>query len=139
MTIRTLVIAMALFAFSCDQKSNDAMNKGDITSPSFDAGANEAIDALQASPANFNLLLENQYVRVLEYTLNPGEKDQMHTHPAKSSYIVSGGMVRVYLENGDTIREEEKAGTATWMDAVGKHYVENVGNTPIKVILTEIK
>jgi hypothetical protein len=25
------------------------------------------------------------------------------------------------------------------MDAAGKHYVENVGRTPVKIILTEIK
>jgi quercetin dioxygenase-like cupin family protein len=97
------------------------------------------IDALTASPANFKLLSENKYVRVLEYTLNPREKDQWHTHPAKSSYIVSGGSLKIYLENGDSILSNETAGTALWMDHVGKHYVENTGNTTVKIILTEIK
>jgi ketosteroid isomerase-like protein/quercetin dioxygenase-like cupin family protein len=97
------------------------------------------IDALKTSPVNFKLLLENEYVRVLEYSLNPGEKDSPHTHPAKSSYAVSGGKIKVYLENGETIIVDEVAGTASWMGYAGKHYVENIGRTTVKIILTEIK
>ena len=79
------------------------------------------------------------YVRVLEYTLDPGKKDEWHTHPAKSSYVVSGGQLKVYLENGEIIMADEKTGTASWRDVTGKHYVENIGKTPVKIILTEIK
>ena len=100
---------------------------------------NSDIDALKASPENFKLLLENDYVRVLEYTLIPGTKDLPHTHPPKSSYIVSGGKLKVNLENGGSLIFDEKAGTASWMDHVGKHYVENIGTTEIKIILTEVK
>ena len=49
------------------------------------------IDALTASPANFNLLLENEHVRVLEYVLLPGKQDNWHTHPPKVSYVLTGG------------------------------------------------
>lgn len=97
------------------------------------------IDVLKTSPANFKLLLENEHVRVLEYSLNPGEKDTPHTHPAKTSYVVSGGKIKVYLENGETIIVDEVAGTASWMGYVGKHYVENIGNTTIKIVLMEVK
>ena len=97
------------------------------------------IDAIKASPKQFKILLENNHVRVLQYTLKPGEKDEWHTHPPKSSYVVSGGKLKVYLENGKTILADEKAGTASWMDHVSKHYVENIGNSTVKIILTEIK
>lgn len=97
------------------------------------------IDGVKASATNFKLLLENEHVRVVEYTLMPGEKDTPHTHPAKSSYVVSGGKVKVFLENGKTILADEVVGTASWMDYVGKHSVENIGNTTVKIILTEIK
>ena len=96
-------------------------------------------DAIESSPGNFKLLLENEYVRVLEYSLKPGQKDTPHTHPAKSSYVVSGGKLKVYLETGETIIADEETGTASWRDYVGKHYVENVGNTTVTIILTEIK
>lgn len=87
--------------------------------------------------------MENEYVRVLEYSLKPGQKDGQkdtpHTHPAKSSYVVSGGKLKVYLENGETIIADEETGTASWRDYVGKHYVENIGKTTVTIILTEIK
>jgi quercetin dioxygenase-like cupin family protein len=100
---------------------------------------NSDIDALKASPENFKLLLENDHVRVLEYTLKPGAKDQTHTHPPKSSYVVSGGKLKVNLEKGESLIFDEKAGDASWMDHVGKHWVENIGTTEIKIILTEVK
>ena len=100
---------------------------------------NSDIDALKASPENFKLLLENDHVRVLEYTLKPGTKDLTHTHPPKSSYIVSGGQLKVHYENGDSLIFDDTAGTASWMDHVGKHWVENIGTTEIKIILTEVK
>jgi len=124
------------FIVSCNQDTKgsvDKVNRNAIKTTTAD------IDALASSPANFKLLLDNDYVRVLEYTLGPGKKDEWHTHPAKSSYVVSGGQLKVYLENGETIMADEENGTASWMDAVGKHYVENVGTTPVKIILTEIK
>ena len=85
------------------------------------------------------MLLENDHVRVLEYTLKPGTKDLTHTHPPKSSYIISGGQLKVHFENGDSSIFDDKAGTTSWMDHVGKHWVENIGTTEIKIILTEVK
>ena len=97
------------------------------------------IDALTASPGNFKLLLENEHVRVLEYTLAPGQRDEWHTHPPKVSYVVSGGKVRVTTEDGKSFLADEEAGTASWMGALGRHFVENVGTTTVRVVLTEVK
>ena len=99
----------------------------------------DQIDALKASPANFKLLLENERVRVVEYSLPPGERDQWHTHPAKVSYVVSGGSVRVTTADGRSFVVDEKAGDTTWSDAVARHFVENLGSTPVKTILVEVK
>jgi beta-alanine degradation protein BauB len=123
------LIAICFLIGSCNQNSKSV--KSNTTQLN--------IDGLKASPANFKLLLENKYVRLLEYTLKPGEKNTPHTHPAKSSYIVSGGKIKVYLENGETLIFDEKAGTADWGDYVGKHTVENIGNTTVIIVLTEIK
>lgn len=96
-------------------------------------------DALTASPANFRLLLENEHVRVLEYTLQPGEKDQAHTHPPKVSYVLSGGSIQISTEDGKSFLADESAGQAMWSGAIGKHFVENVGQTPVKILLVEVK
>ncbi len=97
------------------------------------------IDPVKVSPDKFKILMENKYVRVVEYSLKPGEKDEWHTHPPKSSYVVSGGKLKVYLENGETLIADEKTGTASWMDYVGKHYVENIGSTAVTIVFTEVK
>ncbi len=97
------------------------------------------IDPVKISPGIFSILMENEHVRVVQYSLKPGEKDEWHTHPAKSSYVVSGGKLKVHLENGDIILTDEKTGTVSWMDYVGKHYVENIGNTTVTIVFTEIK
>ena len=140
------LIAICYLVSSCNQNPNSTQDndltaskgtknlkpiKGDTTILN--------IDGLKASPHNFKLLLENEYVRMLEYSLKPGEKDTPHTHPSKSSYVVSGGKIKVYLENGATLIFDEEAGTADWSDYVSKHYVENIGNTTVTIVLTEIK
>jgi quercetin dioxygenase-like cupin family protein len=98
-----------------------------------------SIDPVKTSPGIFKLLLENEHVRVVQYSLQPGEKDGWHTHPAKSSYVVSGGKLKVHLKNGEIILADEKEGTASWMDYVGEHFVENIGNTAVTIVFTEIK
>jgi quercetin dioxygenase-like cupin family protein len=89
------------------------------------------IDPVAVSPERFAVLLDNPQVRVVEYTLRPGERDQWHTHPAKVSYVVSGGQLRIHLADGTSFLSEEAAGTAVWMDALPRHYAENVGKTDV--------
>ena len=96
------------------------------------------IDPVKLSPGIFKILLENEHVRVVQYSLPPGGKDDWHTHPAKSSYVVSSGKLKVHLKTGEIILGDEKEGTASWMDYVG-HYVENIGNTTVTIVYTEIK
>jgi beta-alanine degradation protein BauB len=96
-------------------------------------------DALSVSPANFTLLLENEFVRILEYVVRPGERDQWHTHPAKVSYVAEGGTLRIITEDGKSFLADAKAGTATWDAPVGRHFVQNVGKTPVRIVLTEVK
>lgn len=123
-------LIMIFFGLAACQQSPGAMKAGP---------AHENIDGLKVSPENFKLLLENEHVRVLEYTLQPGATDTPHTHPPKSSYVISSGKIKVYLENGEQLVFDEKAGTADWGDYVGKHKVENIGSTPVVIVLTEVK
>jgi quercetin dioxygenase-like cupin family protein len=97
------------------------------------------IDIVQTSPNQARVLMENEHVRVVEYAVKPGEKDVWHTHPPRSSYVVSGGKVKVYSENGEPKISEVKTGASSWAGQGAKHYVENIGSTDIKIILTEIK
>jgi hypothetical protein len=58
------------------------------------------VDGLVSSPDNFKLLLENDHVRVLQYTLLPGQLDHWHTHPPRVGYVLSGAKIRVTEADG---------------------------------------
>ena len=116
---------------SDDNTSIDSVS--DIQKPT------ENIDIVQTSPNQARVLMENEQVRIVEYFIKPGDKDVWHTHPPRSSYVVAGGKVKVYTENAEPKISEVKTGTSSWADQGAKHYVENVGETDIKIILTEIK
>ena len=97
------------------------------------------VDAVTASPDRFTVLLENQHVRVVEYVLLPGERDQWHAHPPKVSYVVSGGTLRITTDDGRSFLSDEKVGSASWMDSLGKHFARNAGKTPVRIVLVEVK
>ncbi len=135
MKITQLVFLFALCSFisSCNQNSTSSKDKAFITSDT------TAINVVKVSPDKYKILLENEYVRVVEYSIKPGEKDNPQTHPRKTSYILSGGTLRVYPEHEKPFDYEEVAGVTEWSDKTDKHYVENIGTTTITILLTEIK
>ncbi|MBL7846222.1 MAG: hypothetical protein JNL40_02045 [Cyclobacteriaceae bacterium] len=142
MTRIILLIVSSCIALSCNQSAKPA---NDLTSDestrtvkAVPADSTE-IDFAVVSPSQAKVLLENEYVRVIEYSLKPGEKDTPHTHPPKSSYVISGGMLRVYPEGGEPFDAEEVKGMTEWSGRVGKHYVENIGSTTVTILLTEVK
>jgi quercetin dioxygenase-like cupin family protein len=99
----------------------------------------EHIEVTEVSPDIYTVLLENEHVRVLEYLIEPGVKEAWHTHPPKVSYIISGGMLRITTEGGDSFVVDEESGNTAWMGATGRHFGENIGTTPIRIVLVEIK
>ena len=66
------------------------------------------IDPVKVSPVKFKIVMKSEHVRVVQYSLKPGDKDNWHTHPPKSSYLISGGKLKVFPENGETIMADEK-------------------------------
>ena len=99
----------------------------------------DQIDPTLVSPDMYKVVLENEHVRVVEYQILPGEKDNWHTHPAKVSYVISGGALKITLANGESFLVNEKTGSTSWFGAVGKHNAENVGKTPVHIVFVEIK
>jgi quercetin dioxygenase-like cupin family protein len=104
------------------------------------------LDALRAAPRYHTLLLENESVRVLDTTVLPGETVPLHTHcwPAVQ-YIVSwSDLVRRDADGQvvlDTRHTETKpaAGTSAWLERLGPHTLENVGDRELRVISVELK
>lgn len=137
-----LVTLLSALFFSCNQDSKSRSQRVEnnlMDSASVIQKPTENIDIVQTSPNQARVLMENEHVRIVEYFIKPGDKDVWHTHPPRSSYVVAGGKVKVYTENAEPKISEVKTGTSSWADQGAKHYVENIGDTDIKIILTEIK
>jgi oxalate decarboxylase/phosphoglucose isomerase-like protein (cupin superfamily) len=98
-----------------------------------------AQDAVKVAPDHYKILKENKYVRVIENTLAPGEKDGMHTHPSGWYYVTKPGSMKVVHADGKSEIWEAKAGEAGWLNAEGPHTSENVGQTTMGFILVEVK
>lgn len=99
----------------------------------------EEIDAVEIAPEYFKVLLENDYVRVLEYHMPAGVTGKWHTHPPKVAYVLDSGTLKITTAKGEVFIVDEVAGEARWMDRVGKHYGENIGDTTIRILLMEVK
>ena len=62
----------------------------------------------------------------------PARGTLWHTHPPKLSYVVSGGTLCIRPEDGDAFLADESPGAASWMGALGRHYGQNVGDSPAR-------
>lgn len=98
-----------------------------------------AQDVMKVAKDHYKVLVENEYVRVVENTLAPGEKDPMHTHPAGWYYITKPGKMKVVFATGKSELWEPKAGESGWSPAEGAHTSENVGDAPMSYVLVEIR
>jgi hypothetical protein len=96
------------------------------------------IDPLQASPANYKLLFENEHVRVLEMTLKAGEKDEVHSHPSETVYFTKGSQVKISMPSGDAMEADIPDGHVMWHEK-WTHQVENVGSKDLSAIIMEPK
>lgn len=99
----------------------------------------KAPDALTANPKNIELKLDNEHVRVMEARLQPGQKENAHSHPAYVVYVLSGGTIRLHTPDGKTSDLTFKTGDVMYREPVTEHWGENVGTTATDLLLVELK
>lgn len=97
-----------------------------------------AQDVVKVAPGSYKVLLENDRVRVLEYRLEPGVKEPMHSHPDYIVYALSPGKAMITLPDGKTIERQINVGEPVFLEAE-THTVENVGTTAAHGLLIELK
>jgi len=96
-----------------------------------------ALDPTQTDPDHYRLVFENDRVRVLEYTDEPGARTHVHEHP--DSVMVTLGSFRRRLYHGDQQRDVEiVAHRAHWV-AAQQHAGENIGDSPSHAFFIELK
>ncbi len=96
-------------------------------------------DVLKVENNGYNLLMENDKVRVMEVILKPGQKSVMHNHPSDHVvYVKNDANFKLSFPDGKSAVFDLKAGKALWIEA-GPHETENVGNTVGHNLVIELK
>ena len=98
----------------------------------------KAQDPLKVGPGIYQLLFENERVRVMELRLKPGEKIGVHSHPDHLAYVLSGGTLSLKHADGKSHDMEAKAGQVIWIPAE-THSAKNPGTTELKALIVELK
>jgi quercetin dioxygenase-like cupin family protein len=94
-------------------------------------------DPAVTNPKHYTVLWENDLVRVLEYSDEPGDKTSFHVHPDSVMVTLSSFERRLFVaENEKNVAL--RAGEAVWLPAQ-RHAGENIGTTPTHTILIELK
>jgi quercetin dioxygenase-like cupin family protein len=75
---------------------------------------------------------------VIEGTLKPGDKEQLHSHPAYVIYVIEGGRVRTHGPDGAAVEADLKTGDVIYRDPV-THWSESIGKTTIRLMVVELK
>jgi quercetin dioxygenase-like cupin family protein len=97
-----------------------------------------AQDAAAVNPKTIKVKVDNDRVRLFEATLAPGEKEQMHSHPASIVYVIAGGKMRSHAPDGTTTDHTYTTGEAVYREPL-THWAENVGTTTVRLIVVELK
>lgn len=98
-----------------------------------------APDPVKVDPKHYNVVFENDQVRVLRITYGPHEKSVMHSHPAGVLVTLGDSKITMTTPDGKTSESVLKAGTASWAEAT-THLPENKSDKPAgENILVELK
>jgi len=98
-----------------------------------------SLDAVSASPAVYKRVFEDQHVRVLHASWDPGVMDEMHAHPGLAAYFLTGIKAKLHGALGQTEDIEQPAGKALFQDPVRGHMFENTGKKVAQMVLFEPK
>lgn len=87
------------------------------------------------------VLVDNQKVKMVRWTLQPGERSPVHTHSLDHIYVVvHGSKIREYVSDGKISDDEQETGRAALSVAKGKtHSFENIGAEPYEMVSIELK
>ena len=106
----------------------------------------DSLDAIIAAPKHHRLVLENEYVRVLEVRIPAGETVPMHTHcwPSVLHLMQWADFIR-RDEHGSlvldtrTLPAAAKVTGIAWAEPLVPHTVENVDSVDFLGIAVEVK
>jgi quercetin dioxygenase-like cupin family protein len=118
---KIITILILLFSVSCSNKSENNLLPENV------------------SPEIYKVLFENDRVKVLKATFEPGKSDKMHNHFPMTAYVASGGKVEVTLPDGTVNERNIPSGATIHNPKKDTHQVKNIGDSIVEVYLVERK
>jgi hypothetical protein len=100
--------------------------------------ADDPLDSLKACPDTQHLILENQFVRVIDDQIPVGVMEPKHRHRHGVTIYLSDYTTEQTTEDGKKTSQVRKIDTAGWNEAT-IHQVKNIGTTPSHAIRIELK
>ena len=100
-----------------------------------------AQDAAKVAPHLYRVVLENDKVRVLEYTSEPGTGVcgvGKHWHPAHVTVQLTPVKLRLTPDGGNSIEMDVPAGVVFWEPAV-MHTTESIGRGSAHAYIIEVQ
>ena len=93
----------------------------------------------QVSPEIYDVLLENEAVKVMKVTFAPGQEDNVHDHYPFTFHLLDAGKAQVTMPDGK-VNEREIPSGFTGHNGLGvRHKVKNIGFKELNIILIEHK
>ena len=89
------------------------------------------------SPDIYEVLLENDAVKVILATFKLGQEDKMHDHYPMTFHVLEGGNAKVTLPDGSVNEREIPSGFTGYNPKGQRHQVTNVGDNQVKILLVE--
>ncbi len=95
---------------------------------------------LLAQNAPNTTVVDNELVRILKVTDEPGRRSALHKHDVNRVMVyLDAGHMKLNYEDGKVDDQNVKAGEVRWSAAGGRHTSENVGGKPVRIVEIELK
>ena len=85
------------------------------------------------------ILVDTNYIRAMVVTLQPGQKSDVHTHPAHFFYALTDGTLKVTYSDGKIENYPLKSGDNGYSMPERPHAVQNTGKKTVSFLLVELK
>jgi quercetin dioxygenase-like cupin family protein len=97
-----------------------------------------ALPATATDPDKYRVVLDNERVRVLDYTDHPGDRTSLHHHPDFVLHALGPFERKLIFPDGTSRVVSFHGGETVFMPAQ-THAGENVGKTDTHVLIVELK
>ncbi len=97
-----------------------------------------AADPLAVAPEMYKLLFENEKVRVMQVTFDPGQSIPKHSHPDHFVFVNQPGKLQLTTEGGKPADVDLETGKVMWIPSE-THSAKNIGKSKVQLLVTELK